>query len=197
MLSHQDHNEVIGVLAQLYPKAFFIDPRQRLPLKKNIVADLAAAADRELAFYDVGAAVDWYCGHIGYDYALHAGRERVDLHGTVVGKVSEQETLAAQQRAAQKREVIASRRRASPDPHAVLVELHNRREIPDDQFRKLEALKRTQSEDLATNIDAAISALGKAKEFLGMEDEELKRGLIETAVEVAVRHFQKIPRRAA
>jgi sRNA-binding protein len=193
---NQDHNEVIGVLAQLYPKAFFIDPRQRLPLKKNIVADLGAAADKELAFYNVGPAVDWYGNHIGYDYALQAGRERVDLHGTVVGKVSEQEGLEAQQRITQKREVIASRR-PRPNPHATLVELHNRREIPDDQFRKVEALERAQSEDLVTIIDAVISALSKAKELLGMKDEELKQVLIETAFAVAVRHFQKIQRRAA
>jgi sRNA-binding protein len=90
---NQDHNEVIAILARLFPKAFFVNPRMRVPLKFNIVADIEKQGCNDLLPYDVGPAVDWYMGHYGYEVMLgrSAGEWRVDLDGNQVVRVTEQE----------------------------------------------------------------------------------------------------------
>ena len=98
----QDHKQVIGLLAQTYPKAFFAEPRRRVPLKhaidQDIRADLIDNKDSELCFYDVEGAVGWYCSHVGYAMACSTpGNGRLDLTGTMVAKVTEAEARAAQQ----------------------------------------------------------------------------------------------------
>ena len=55
----QDHNEVIRVLAEHYPRCFFDDARQRRPIKKNIIADIEAQKPEELDPYDIQSAIDW------------------------------------------------------------------------------------------------------------------------------------------
>jgi sRNA-binding protein len=91
----QDHNEVIRILASLYPKTFFAEPKQRRPLKLNIVADLSKADDAELADYNVGTAIDWYISHIGYDHSCIAGAKRLNLDGKEVSRVTESEARDA------------------------------------------------------------------------------------------------------
>ena len=54
---YQDHNEVIKLLCELYPKCFFSNPKQRCPLKLGIVDDLKAANEPRLAAYNIAAAV--------------------------------------------------------------------------------------------------------------------------------------------
>src|SRR5262245_19042437 len=111
MMFGQDHNKLIAHLAQLFPKAFFINPRQRRPLKSNIILDIERAADPSLAEFNVGAAVDWYTSHIGYDHACaQAGAERVDLDGKVVGKITAMEAREARARIVSKGREITERR---------------------------------------------------------------------------------------
>ena len=69
----QDHNVVIELLSQLHPRCFFANPKQRRPLKKDIVDDLEKLRDPTLAGYNIEDAIDWYTGHIGYDYSLRPG----------------------------------------------------------------------------------------------------------------------------
>jgi sRNA-binding protein len=179
----QDHNEVIQILCDLYPKAFFGDPRQRRPLKRNIVADLSAKADKELAYFDVGAAVDWYCNHIGYDYAHQAGKERVNLDGEVIGKITVDEAREAQQRIDYKHEMMDKRKQRSP--HATLAALHNGGEIPDDQMRKVTALKKAKAKDTGAKLDEAIAALTQAKQLLELEEGALRTAMLQAAIGVA------------
>jgi sRNA-binding protein len=66
MLGKQDHNEVIAKLAEEFPRAFFIDSRQRRPLKKNILADIEARDLKTFDGFDIKAALDWYKSNYGY-----------------------------------------------------------------------------------------------------------------------------------
>jgi sRNA-binding protein len=97
---YRDHDVIIAKLAALFPKTFFPNPRQRVPLKTNIVADVERQGCQELIGADVSAAVDWYMGHIGYLMMLSAaaGKPRVDLNGKLVSKVTAQEARVAKQK---------------------------------------------------------------------------------------------------
>jgi hypothetical protein len=97
----QDHNEVIAILAELYPRTFFVDPRLRRPIKVNISAEIDRRNEPELNGYNVGAAVDWYTGHYGYGKSIIAGSPRLDLDGKQAGTVTEAEANSAEQRIAQ------------------------------------------------------------------------------------------------
>jgi sRNA-binding protein len=88
-------------LATKYPAAFFLDPKQKRPLKKNITLDLerdgTLDADRR------EAAVGFYTRDWCYERCLQAGVKRVDLNGKPVGTVTEQEQLEARKRVEQQK----------------------------------------------------------------------------------------------
>ena len=99
MVYSQDHKVVIAKLAALFPKAFFEEPKKRVPLKSAIVADVQKQGCDELMGFDVGTAIDFYMSHLGYQMSLRApGKPRVDLNGKLVSKVTVQEAKAAQRK---------------------------------------------------------------------------------------------------
>src|SRR5207237_552325 len=91
----------IEYLASKYPATFFLDPRQKRPLKKNIVADLER--DGTLDDDARNAAVNFYTRDWNYERCLQAGVERVDLDGKKVGTVTEQEQIEARKRVEQQK----------------------------------------------------------------------------------------------
>jgi sRNA-binding protein len=188
----QDHNKVIDCLSELYPRCFFRDPKKRLPLKVNITADIEKAADPSLAQFNVGAAVAWYTGHVGYDYCCAtAGNERVDLNGKVVGKVTENEARDAQARIAVKSKDIAARR----NPVRIVKTLHGIGGMTDDQFRKIPAPPAhppALKSSVEQIIDEAIVSLTKARELLALDNTALRVALLKAALSVAEGSIKKI-----
>jgi sRNA-binding protein len=92
--NRQEIESAIELLADAYPRCFFLDPAQRRPIKKNIVNDLirdGIALAPEL----LSAAISWYTSHFGYQLTLEAGVKRIDSHGKEVGTVTELEHRAA------------------------------------------------------------------------------------------------------
>src|SRR5262249_1167816 len=87
----------VHVLVEKDPQCFFDNPRQRRPLKKNIVADLEKDGC-PLAPELIAASVDWYQSHFGYQYALEVGSKRLDLNGKEVGTVTALEQAAARKK---------------------------------------------------------------------------------------------------
>lgn len=87
--------EFIKALTEKFPKAFFIDPHGRIPLKTGIVDDLI----REGMVDDLKLrrAVSFYESHFAYQYALEAGAWRVDLHGKPVSRVTPAEETKAKE----------------------------------------------------------------------------------------------------
>jgi sRNA-binding protein len=124
-------------LAEAYPRCFFADPKQRIPLKKSIIDDLLKdgfPVAKELLV----ASVEWYQSHMRYQYALVTGAPRVDLLGKTGSKVTEQEHKAAQKQI----EVIARQRkeeREPADPVNTLNVLYANNQITDDDLKKLDA----------------------------------------------------------
>ena len=139
----QDHKQVIEILALCFPKAFFVEPRQRLPLKHQIEKDIkpdevALAAGQPV---DVNGAVDFYRSHYGYQIQLQAGAARLDLNGNRAGTVTDGEAIAARQRVVEIRKVMQERK-AQQQPQTtaagrVLQSMHGNNS--DDQFKKIDA----------------------------------------------------------
>ena len=93
--------ELIQHLATTYPKAFFVQPYLKRPLKKNILLDLER--DRILDDDRREAALNFYTRDWNYEHTLQAGAKRIDLNGKEVGIVTEleeREALLLQLRAA-------------------------------------------------------------------------------------------------
>ncbi len=183
----QDHNEVIEILAELYPKTFFATPKQRRPLKHDIIDDLEAANDPRLAGFDVGAALEWYVGHISYDYACTQGTGRLNLDGKVVGKITASEAREAAERVAIKGKAINERRSArNADPWRTVQGLHGSGGMTDDQLRKIPAPSPAKSgNNIERKLDDAIAALTKARELLTVDNIALRMALLKGAISVA------------
>jgi sRNA-binding protein len=198
--ARQDHNAVIQQLSELYPKCFFTNPKQRRPLKPNIVVDLFKAADRELAWFDVGAAVDWYISHIGYDYACMAGAGRVDLDGKVVGKVTESEAREAENRVAAKHQQMAEQR-CQFDALKTAQALYGTGGMTDCQMRKIPAPPKKPGiyewfRDATSALQGALKVVDDTDpNFAGGDDayREYRQCLVETQgmVELLVRLAQR------
>jgi hypothetical protein len=93
--NREENENAIRMLAERYPKCFFVEPQQRRPLKKNIVADLqkdGCPTASEL----IASAVEWYKSHFAYHYHVQAGVKRVGLNGEDDGTVTELEARNAQ-----------------------------------------------------------------------------------------------------
>ncbi len=139
----QDHRQVIEILALCFPKAFFVEPRQRLPLKIRIEKDIksedvALAAGQPV---DVNGAVDFYRSHIGYEMALQAGAARYDLLGNRVGTVTVTEANEAKQRLAEiyrRKQERQEREQQTPvTVGKVLQSMHGNNTA--DQYKKFDA----------------------------------------------------------
>jgi sRNA-binding protein len=126
--------QAIQCLANRYPKCFFTNPRQRRPLKKNIINDLEKDG-APLASELLAEGVQWYMSHIGYLSVLEGGLKRVDINGDAVGTVTELEAHVA----AKKLEEIRNERRAVQDPIRTATALVANGRIAEDQLRKIPA----------------------------------------------------------
>jgi len=83
------------MLAEKYPACFVVNPRNRRPLKKDIIDDLRVR-ERSWNEQAVEDVLSFYTNHWGYLYAMIAGASRVDLDGNEVEKVTEQEADEAE-----------------------------------------------------------------------------------------------------
>jgi ProP effector len=94
MVTRQESEDVIRMLADRYPKCFFQEGKLRRPLKLDIISDL----QNEKAFLDhelIAAGIEWYQSHLAYLHSLQAGARRLDLNGQEVSTVTTQEHIAA------------------------------------------------------------------------------------------------------
>jgi sRNA-binding protein len=125
-MSREDRERAVLALSQEYPKAFFSEPRKRVPLKcgieNDIKTNLKANGNSDLAFFDIDEAVTWYQKHIGYVQSCSTtGVIRIDLEGKPIGKITEAEAIQATQEATAIFREIANRKKlfaVQPSPAA-------------------------------------------------------------------------------
>jgi ProP effector len=83
---------LIELLAEQFPRAFFVFQRRRRPLKLGIHRDIIAALDGAITPEELSAALRYYVGNACYLRACRAGAERIDLAGEAAGAVTPEES---------------------------------------------------------------------------------------------------------
>jgi sRNA-binding protein len=163
--SRTETEDTIRMLAERFPKCFFEDPKMRLPLSKDILADLQHEGLTSPSFR---SAVEWYQGNFGYQYTLRAGSKRVNLDGREVGTVTEQEQRDAEKYVTERKRI--QRENNLNLPIATMTSLHKAGKITDDVLRKVtlpHAVLRTTPMDVdkpnpLTRLMALVEGVARA-----------------------------------
>ena len=202
-IPRQTLDEYVEYLATKYPKCFFVDPRMRRPLKKTIVDDLRK--ERVLDDEKVEAATSFYMNHFGYQYQLRAGAERIDLDGSKVGVVTEQEQIGAEKKVREDKKRLNERGDIGL-PVAVLNQLHAAGRIPTDALSKLTAprivpqMKKPEppkddvipmmpgSDATADRLETLVASLHD----INTRDKELKATLVIATANLVIAEAQKL-----
>jgi ProP effector len=85
----------IALLAERFPKCFFIFERRRRPLQIGIRHELEVLLDGAVTADELRAALRTYCGNEFYLRHCVAGMPRVDLGGNLAGVVSTEQADGA------------------------------------------------------------------------------------------------------
>lgn len=89
---------LIGLLAERFPKTFFVYEGRRRPLKVAIHLDILATLDGAISTDELSNALGTYCSNTGYLRGLRTGAPRIDLDGKPVGTVGDREEVYAKVR---------------------------------------------------------------------------------------------------
>ena len=119
--TREETEAAIEKLAELCPKRFFINPRDRVPLSQKHHHRFADTTARLWHRSCCTPPLDWYTSHLGYLYALEAGAKRVGIKGEVVGTVTETEARQAKSLGPRKKARDKARREAQQAPPIVEV----------------------------------------------------------------------------
>jgi sRNA-binding protein len=181
----QELEDCLLMLAERYPRCFFVNPRLRQPLKKNIEADLQkdGFASPEL----ISASVDWYKSHISYQYNLETGAKCLDLDGKEVGTVTELE-----QRAARMKILEINEKMGSLNPIRTMSNLVTARRIPEDQLKKIDApmSRPTIQPELAPLYEAILAANSAMSAPMGNSD--VRAAVTAAVIRVVIAEAQRI-----
>jgi sRNA-binding protein len=105
-----DIRGIIALLAERFPRTFFVVGKNRKPLKVGIYYDLVADLRDEVSERALSLTLYYYTNEVGYLKSTKQDRPRFDLNGDVAGKVTDEEELYARGRLA---ETIAKLKRAA------------------------------------------------------------------------------------
>jgi len=201
MLNHRytrdDNEAVIGMLCAHFPKTFFENPRQRRPLKKNIVSDIIKDESFDVAPEAIDAAVGWYESNIGMDYAMAVvGAQRIDLNGKEVERITEAEAAIARQNVATKGKAIERRR----SPIEVLHKMHADGLVTDCGVKKMDAIPttRTKSVSIAPEFAALYETLAAANSaVIGVSDPVIRLAVARAVIDEVIRKAEQVKQELA
>jgi sRNA-binding protein len=182
MLTREEKERAIEILAEHYPKCFFIDPQSRQPLKKNLAMDLHHDGC-PLSMVEIEQALDWYMQHFAYRYALKAGVKRIDLNGHEVGTVTETEEREAQIGIAKRKQQLKEREQSfAINTTSALVRSGR---LPTDAMRKIDAPKEPamMPHDPLARLQMHVDSLRKITE---MPDTTMRKALLTAGVQVLI-----------
>ena len=116
--SASDPLQTIALLADLFPKCFFVYGRRRRPLRLGIDKDIADALGSDAG---IKAALRLYVSNYEYRRKLKTGAPRIDLDGNAAGTVSAEEAQFAEKlvaKAARRRQLAIEAEAKSKEPPA-------------------------------------------------------------------------------
>jgi sRNA-binding protein len=85
----------LALLAEAFPKTFFVYEQRRRPLKIGIHLDILAVMDGAITPKELVNALRYYVGNEGYLRACREGAARIDLSGKPAGEISAQDAAHA------------------------------------------------------------------------------------------------------
>jgi len=91
----QEIAATIALLAELYPKCFFVYQERRRPLKLGIHLDIQAALDGAITPTELHQALGYYCSNPVYLSHLRKDAWRLNLTGELAGAVTDDEEAHA------------------------------------------------------------------------------------------------------
>ncbi len=208
--TREDIDHAVEVLVERYPKTFFRDPRERRPLKRNIVADILTDG-APLPHGLLSKAVEFYQTAYAYQYSLQIGVKRIDLHGAEGPPVTQSEQDAAlkyvrdrQREQKEKREQREREEAKFKNPIEVVHKLHSDGKIPTDQLSKISAppAPRLPMAKMKTPVSAPPTnsadliklrtLMNNIESVLATEDESLRAALFAPALKVLVAEANKL-----
>jgi ProP effector len=108
-------NDIIAILAEWFPKTFWVYERRRQPLKIKIHVDILERTAGAIAPQELARALRYYTGNAGYlRAASQAGAVRIDLEGQPVGVVTPEQAATTRLRLSLRKQRIP----AAPPPAA-------------------------------------------------------------------------------
>src|SRR5258707_14705550 len=91
--------DLIAILAEWFPSAFFVYGRRRRPLKFGIHTDILERTAGAIEPKELAGALRFYVGNVGYlRAAMQPGAARVDLDGMPCGIVTSEQAEGARAR---------------------------------------------------------------------------------------------------
>ena len=99
-ISDNDPLRLITLLEDLFPRAFFVYERRRLPLRVGIFRDLLDTGLFTGHEPDLRSALRRYTASLGYQRNLRTGAVRVDLNGEPAGTVTADQAQWAEKKVA-------------------------------------------------------------------------------------------------
>lgn len=82
---------VLELLAERFPKTFWMLEARRRPLKIGVHHDILAALNGAIEPVELSIALRWYCGSKGYLANVLTGAWRLDLDGMPAGTITREE----------------------------------------------------------------------------------------------------------
>jgi ProP effector len=107
--------ELVAILAGIYPQCFFVYESRRKPLQVGIHISLIESSRHNLDNDQIKSAVRYYVFNTEYLKGLKAGAGRIDLDGVVVGTVTKDEEGYAQDQLQWRRDREEERKRRNPN----------------------------------------------------------------------------------
>jgi sRNA-binding protein len=129
--------EYIEYLAEAYPQCFFVDGKQRRPLKKGIIADILKREKLDGTML-IEAIENYYMSSWGYLHQLIAGHARLDLDGNEVERSTIQEREEAGRRLAESKKQQYGKKTVGKSWES-LKEMYDNGEATDCDMSKLKA----------------------------------------------------------
>jgi sRNA-binding protein len=90
-----DIQKIIALLAERYPKTFFVAGKKRKLLKVGIYHDLVDDLKGTISAQALSLTLHYYTGDVSYLRATKLGRPRIDLNGDAADAVTHEQRLYA------------------------------------------------------------------------------------------------------
>jgi ProP effector len=155
----QQIRATIALLAERWPKTFFVLGKRRKPLKIGLADDIAATVDGTVWPVKLHLTLRSYCASLGYLRNFQEGMPRLDLSGNEAGVV----TAADVEHARAKLDEVLARRQPKPQPPATAGAQHHEQKATPQAALQPEHAAADPGRAIAAAVSVALDIAAEAK----------------------------------